>query len=740
MRVLLLVNEYPPQKIRGTAMATAALAKSLAERGHDVQVIVTYRDEAAAGAYDGKVLVHRLFIVPVRFTRTVQRLLQIIRLAYQLRPDVVQGQAASCGLFAVIVGRLLKIPCITYVQGGDFNESGELRRLLEVAPAIRYADKCIATTEALAQAIQSYVRRSIDVVPHGYQPETISEAVVQLTRRWARAGTPCILFVGFLDPDKGVAHLVSAVAQLAGDWPDLTLLIVGQGPLRNELEQQAAQLGMAAKVQFLGVLPHDQVLALMRQADLFVLPSVSAEPFGIVLIEALNEGCPVVATEVCGSAALVDQGRNGYVVRGDSAEALAGAMRKILNNPTFKQDMQASALDRVRKLRWDHLVRRFEAFYHQVLERPLRVCIIVNEYPPGRIAGTAMSTQALARFLVRKGCRVFVIVTERHPNEPALAEEDGIVIRRLRTGVIPVFRWCRRVLRIRRLVGAIAPDVIHGQSISCGFYADAAARGRSIPVLACIQGYDLWESSGFQRRTEVRWALRGADRVTAVSPVLAQMGAAIAGLPRIEVLPHGFYPEPGLPERALLRERFKADSAHPVLLSAARLLPIKGIDVLLRALAEVPRAVLWIVGDGPERPRLEALTSQLHLDARVQFFGNLSHRDLAERMKAADLFVLASRAEPFGIVLPEAMEAGLPIVATDVGGIPSIVGRDNGVLVPPDDAGRLAQAILGLLEDPARRLAMSQANEIKAKAYRWESLGEAYLSAYRELVAAGGAR
>lgn len=717
-------------------MATAALAKTLAERGHDVDVIVTCRDGAPATERDGLVRIHRLFIFPVRYTRTVQRLIRILWLAYRLRPDVVQGQAASCGLFAVIAGRLLKIPSITYVQGSDFNESNELRRRLEVAPAIRYADRTLATTEPLVKAIQPYVSRAIEVVPHGYQAEPVSDAVCDFAARCMAGGGPHVLFVGFLDRDKGTASLLEAAAQLVQACPGLIVHIVGRGPLQAELEAQAGELGLAARVQFLGELAHDRVLGLMRRADLFVLPSLRAEPYGIVLVEALNEGCPVVATDACGSAALVEPGRNGYVVPAGDTAAMAKAMRAILEAPHFKRDMQASGLTRVRKLRWDHLVQRFESFYQALVDRPLRICIIVNEYPPGRVAGTAMSTQALARFLAQHGCRVHVIVTERNRGEPALAEEEGVVIRRLRLGLIPVVRWCRRLWRIRRLVRGIAPDVVHGQSISCGLYAGAAAWGRRIPVLACIQGYDLWESSRFQRRTEVRWALRGADCVTAVSPVLAHLGEAVSGRSPIKVLPHGFYPEPALPDRGTLREQFQVDPVRPVLLCAARLLPIKGIDVLLCALAEVPEAILWLAGDGPERPALEELAARLEMRCRVCFFGNLPHRDLMKRMKAADLFVLASRAEPFGIVLPEAMDAGLPIVATEVGGIPSIVGPDNGILVPPDDVAGLAKAVRSLLGDPARRVAMSQANVVKAKRYRWESLGQEYLQLYRELVAA----
>src|ERR671918_105060 len=116
----------------------------------------------------------------------------------------------------------------------------------------------------------------------------------------------------------------------------------------------------------------------------------------------------------------------------------------------------------------------------------MKICIVVNEYPPDRVAGTAMATHALARTLAARGHAVHVIVTERLERATGDAEQDSITVHRLRHGRIPMVRWGIRLAAIRRLVGHIAPDVLHGQSISCGLYAAAAAAGRKIPVLLSI--------------------------------------------------------------------------------------------------------------------------------------------------------------------------------------------------------------------------------------------------------------
>jgi glycosyltransferase involved in cell wall biosynthesis len=123
------------------------------------------------------------------------------------------------------------------------------------------------------------------------------------------------------------------------------------------------------------------------------------------------------------------------------------------------------------------------------------------------------------------------------------------------------------------------------------------------------------------------------------------------------------------------------------------LIPVKGADVFLRALAEL-KDVPWcasVVGDGPERPRLERLALALGLSDRVAFHGLVN--DAARLFPAFDLYVLSSRSEGTPIVLFEAMAAGVPVVATAVGGVPDVVSDREALLVPPQDPSALAQAI-----------------------------------------------
>ncbi len=165
-----------------------------------------------------------------------------------------------------------------------------------------------------------------------------------------------------------------------------------------------------------------------------------------------------------------------------------------------------------------------------------------------------------------------------------------------------------------------------------------------------------------------------------------------------------------------LRQRLGVSADETLFIFAGRLVGLKGVAVAVRALAEEPLrevgARLLVVGDGPERVRLEQLASDLSVRARVIFHGALPHAELPALYAAADVGVFPSvGAEAFGIAIAEVMSCGKPVVASHIGGIPEVVGNEGscGLLFAPGDAGALAQAMRRLALDPVRRTAMGMA-------------------------------
>ena len=200
------------------------------------------------------------------------------------------------------------------------------------------------------------------------------------------------------------------------------------------------------------------------------------------------------------------------------------------------------------------------------------------------------------------------------------------------------------------------------------------------------------------------------DRMLTVSQSFAQyMGSYMKHPERIVVIPNGY------DER-----RFKPiphDNAVTQLVSVCRLVPAKGLDTLLKACAELRKRgcpfVLHLIGDGPAREELEKLSQQLGIYEDTIFYGYMLHPE--EMIPFFDVFVLPSRAESFGSVFAEAALCLLALVGTDVGGIAEqIQDGVNGMLVPPEDPVKLADALETVINDPHFRYEMARAGWNKA--------------------------
>ncbi len=258
-----------------------------------------------------------------------------------------------------------------------------------------------------------------------------------------------------------------------------------------------------------------------------------------------------------------------------------------------------------------------------------------------------------------------------------------------------------------------APDVVHVHWPVPHAWFGAVMRASSPGPTALVSSFYSVELRWIERRHPwalpfLRWSIETADAVTAISSSTA---AAVRRFTDREVVVVPFGAATCAAPGARDRHGFSADGQGLRLLFVGRLVERKGVEVLLRALARVRerrQAVLTIVGEGPRRADLEGVVRRLGLGEAVRFAGRLSERELSDLYATSDLFVLPATVdrkgdtEGLGVVLLEALASGLPVVASDTGGIPDIVrSGDTGWLVPPGDAAALAEAILDAAANPA---------------------------------------
>jgi len=173
------------------------------------------------------------------------------------------------------------------------------------------------------------------------------------------------------------------------------------------------------------------------------------------------------------------------------------------------------------------------------------------------------------------------------------------------------------------------------------------------------------------------------------------------------------------------------------ILLVALLSPVKGIPYLLKALAQLKAKrqdfVLDIVGDGPNRKEYEAMARELGLGDIVRFHGLKAKPEVAEFMRQCDFFVLPSLWENLPCVLIEAMASGLPVVATNVGGIPEIINKEVGILVPPKDVNALTRAIDYML-DHYQNYSLERISKYAKENFSYETVGKTLDNIYREVL------
>ena len=190
--------------------------------------------------------------------------------------------------------------------------------------------------------------------------------------------------------------------------------------------------------------------------------------------------------------------------------------------------------------------------------------------------------------------------------------------------------------------------------------------------------------------------------------------------------------------REVVRGDFRATPTTPVIMCMGHLHHRKGIDVLLAAVAKLRKErrkfLLWVVGSGPEETALERLCKSYDLRGKVLFLGK--HENPADLLHACDIFVMPSRKDGMGTIAMEAMACGRAVVASNVGGLSySIVDGSTGILVPPEDADQLAEALDRLIHDPDLRTEMGEAAQWRMDEYFMpDTMVEQYLHVYQGLL------
>jgi len=273
-------------------------------------------------------------------------------------PDVVHVHepfAPSTGLWALLGARA---PLVA-----TFHSGAEPARLYDaLAPVLRRLARRLAVRIAVSEAAARVARRRLggtfEVIPNGVDTERFAVAEP------ARLGPGRkLLFVGRLDARKGFRLAVAAYACLAAERPDLRLVVVGEGPERTAAEGLPPEL--RERVLLLGALPNRDLPPIHAACDAFVAPNVGGESFGIVLVEAMAAGLPVVASAIPGFDEVIRDGVDGLLVPPGDLEALTRALGRVLDEPELAERLRRAGRERARAFSWEVVLPRLEAAYRR---------------------------------------------------------------------------------------------------------------------------------------------------------------------------------------------------------------------------------------------------------------------------------------------------------------------------------------------------------------------------------------
>ncbi len=248
------------------------------------------------------------------------------------------------GFAAVLLGREFHLPVVCTVHGGDISDYPFRSRptLWATRWALRSVGHVIAVSDKLRNETRQLFDRDVHLARNGADANSFAATAKPEARTRLRLplDKKIVIFIGYLVAEKGLEHLLRAFARL--DQPDTLLYLVGDGYLRDALIAKSRELGIGDRVVFAGKKPHHEIPLWLSAADCLVLSSVS-EGLPTILAEAMICGTPVIATAVGGIPEIIRDGETGLLVSSRDAEALSGAIGKILSDPAGAERMSDSA-------------------------------------------------------------------------------------------------------------------------------------------------------------------------------------------------------------------------------------------------------------------------------------------------------------------------------------------------------------------------------------------------------------
>ncbi|HZM73013.1 MAG TPA: glycosyltransferase family 4 protein [Candidatus Polarisedimenticolia bacterium] len=364
-----LVTPYVYPQPGGVNQHVRYLYQNLRLRGHDVRILTT--SHGLQRASEGDVIrIGKGFSMPANgsvgtITLSPRFLSQVGDVLEEEAFDLLHFHEPFVPFLSPILLRMSKsVNVATFHAYSGWSFSYELGARLMGTYARRLHGR-IAVSAAARHFIDRYFPGDYKVIPNGVDLERFRRAVP--ISRW-QDGTRNLLFVGRFESRKGLLELLKAYRLLRRAGCQCRLLVVGSGPQEREARRYLMTRKMGG-VEFLGKVSDEVRDALFKTADVYISPATGRESFGIVLLEAMAAGTPIVCSDIHGYKGVVRRGREGLLVPPKKPKAIAAAIARLLSDDELRARMGASGIARAEEFSWERVTAKVDDYYGFVIRR-----------------------------------------------------------------------------------------------------------------------------------------------------------------------------------------------------------------------------------------------------------------------------------------------------------------------------------------------------------------------------------
>ena len=377
MKICMLTWEFPPRIVGGIARHCLGLSKALSRRGHNVHVVTLEFPGAPLFEDLEGVKVHRVLIELghpnfITWTLIFNHFMEkkVAALGREVNFDVIHVHDWLTAPAGIASKHFLDRPLVATVHSTEFGRSQGLHNpdsfLIDgIEWWMTYEAKwVIVCSNSVKSELESHFHlppEKVSVIPNGVDIFDFDLNVNRedIKRRYGvRPDERIVLFVGRLVPQKGVDTLIRATPHIIRRHKDVKILISGDGWSKGYLEELARSTGFKEYIKFLGFIPDSELTKLIASADVLVVPSIY-EPFGIVALEGMAAGVPVVATNVGGLAEIIEHDRTGVLVYPRNPESLAWGVDRVLSDREYSNWLVQNARRKVQEVySWDAIAER----------------------------------------------------------------------------------------------------------------------------------------------------------------------------------------------------------------------------------------------------------------------------------------------------------------------------------------------------------------------------------------------